>query len=123
MKTKYDNYDVPIYKGKFLVVICDDVAKLEKKFPHLKEFELSELYAHSFLSGGGIMCVFNPRNEHKLTYGVIAHEAVHIANFISLRKGVIVDGNNDEPQAYLVDWVTTRIHETLIKNNVEIINK
>lgn len=39
--------------------------------------------------------------------GTIAHEAVHMAWETLSQAGINVDGDNNEAQAYLVDWLLT----------------
>lgn len=43
--------------------------------------------------------------ESKDLYGCLAHEAVHAAKFLFKQKGVISSNENDEPLAYLVQWI------------------
>jgi len=40
---------------------------------------------------------------------VLAHECVHLANFILDHAGVAADHANDEPMAYLVEWLMGEI--------------
>lgn len=35
----------------------------------------------------------------------LAHECVHAVNKLMFTCGIILDHNNDEPQAYLVEWL------------------
>ena len=46
---------------------------------------------------------------------VVAHEAVHIANYVFIRCGIMPDLENDEPQAYLVGWIVNQISTILVK--------
>lgn len=48
---------------------------------------------------------------------IIAHESVHICNFIFERIYAEVDINNDEPYAYLLGWVVEQITNILNKIN------
>lgn len=76
------------------------------KFQKLSDF--------SFDSG----LYLSSKNYHCLAFvdkkpdaGIICHEAVHFANHIMDLAGIKMDGDNDEPQAYLVEWVVDRIWE------------
>ena len=43
--------------------------------------------------------------------GDIAHEILHTTNVILKRRGIRLDPNNDEPQAYLVSYLTDKFYE------------
>jgi hypothetical protein len=45
----------------------------------------------------------------------IAHEAVHVVNYIFEHVGVHLDTNNDEAQAYLTGYVVELMHKTISK--------
>ena len=51
--------------------------------------------------------------------GRIAHEAIHAKNLIFKWVGIKNDPNNDEPEAYLVQWIVNCIHDVLAKDNEE----
>ena len=105
---------IPIYKGQFVMVLTNDNKKINKKVKDFKE--QSELYGHAmnmiFDKQSSYIVVLNPKNKNnKMTVGVMAHEAVHIADFIFANCGIIHDLNNDEPLAYLVEWITDELYE------------
>lgn len=52
-------------------------------------------------------CVIHSRS---IAVSVIAHEAVHAANFIMSDMGMTADFDNDELQAYIVQHICTK-HE------------
>ncbi len=52
--------------------------------------------------------------EKKPTASIIAHESVHIKNKIFNHCHVELDINNDEPEAYLLDWIVEQCHKFLI---------
>ena len=47
----------------------------------------------------------------KTDAGVIAHEAVHITNYVFKHANITLDINNDEPYAYLLGWIVEEIHK------------
>lgn len=51
----------------------------------------------------------------KTDAGVIAHESIHIANYIFKHANIEFDINNDEPYAYLMGWVVEEIHKAIKK--------
>jgi hypothetical protein len=52
---------------------------------------------------------------------VIAHEAVHAANYILSDRGVLCDHDNDEPLAYLVEWVVSKVVDALKRKRVKVV--
>lgn len=48
---------------------------------------------------------------------IIAHEIVHIINYIYLDIGIHLDRENDEHQAYLTGWLFNEIEKFINQNN------
>lgn len=42
------------------------------------------------------------------TADIVAHESLHIANYILYDRGISISTENDETQAYLLSWVVTQ---------------
>lgn len=110
---------IPIYRGLFCVLITSDENEVKKYYP---EFE-GELYAHSILTEvsdrQAFLCILNFDASRSVTHGCIAHEATHIAHMILEQRGVIADFINDEPVAYLVEWITDNIYAACANFKVE----
>ena len=49
----------------------------------------------------------------EVSYGIIAHEIVHIVNSIFKRTGIELDVDNDEAQAYLTGYLMKEIDKFL----------
>ena len=47
----------------------------------------------------------------ELTPSLVAHEAVHVVNFVYQHVGQKIDKDNDEVNAYHVGWVVDRVYE------------
>lgn len=43
--------------------------------------------------------------QDNVLIGCLVHECIHAANFLLKQKGVIASHENDEPLAYLVQWI------------------
>ncbi|WP_374440543.1 hypothetical protein [Epilithonimonas sp.] len=107
MKTKKIN--IPIYYGTLILIKDEDFTAVNKKYNH----NIPESY-------GAVS--FENKEAKNFEYVVvmvntnislIAHEAVHICNFIFKNVGIELDRNNDEPQAYLVGWIVDEIEKFL----------
>lgn len=101
--------NIPIYGVKLTMILDDDFSYVEKKY-NLKPLkgravtiESSE-YRH-------IVVAF----VDKKYVGSIAHEVVHIKNYICLWCGAELDRENDEYEAYLSGYLYEQIHEFLNK--------
>lgn len=49
--------------------------------------------------------------KSSLSHGLIVHEIVHLVNLIFIDRGIKLDLNNDEAQAYLTEWITTSLYK------------
>lgn len=109
--------EVPIYGGVFVVILTNDTEKLKKHFP---DFPNDSIYAMSkvgeWKNRRGYIVVLNFKNIDKITHGVIAHEAIHISNFIAKDVGFTPNFDNDESIAYLTQWVVNNIYSFMKKH-------
>ena len=85
-----------------------------------------EIYAHSWFESykgrEGFIMILNFENDfRKITHGVIVHEAIHISNYIALERDIDPDFENDEPIAYLAEWITDEVYKFIKKSNFKII--
>lgn len=112
---------VPIYKTQLIIVNTDKASKL-KKYELDDYYEGMNIYASTHnqsLKNGNrygcrIVIVFNTKLLPKnIITGVVAHESLHASNFIFDRKGIEVDRENDEPQAYLIQWIANKCYKLL----------
>lgn len=103
---KCKKVDVPIYNGKLIMFKVDNWDKINKKYG----FDLDKRHS---------ACVFYDLNKQvavafkEYTPSIIAHEAVHVVNHIFKDRGIYLDVDNDETQAYLTGWVVKTINKFL----------
>lgn len=112
--------EVPLYKGKLVIVITNDSDKLNKI---VSDHDVdSEIYAHSFYGGlnghqAFVMALNFNHSFSKITHGTITHEAIHIAHYIADYRGFIADFENDEPITYLAGWIANEVYKFIDKHN------
>lgn len=116
-------YEMPLYRGVLVIIITNSPSGVRKMFP---DFDDDEVYAHSLLAGyrgkQAFVIIINPDNSYRdIKHGTIAHEAVHIANYVGMTRGFVADFDNDEPICYLVEWVTDKVYKLLKKK--DLLNK
>jgi len=102
--------DIPIYHCKLTIVLDKDLSYVEKKY---RTKSLSNY-------GAITMRVPNKFSEYIMAfeYGegtIIAHEIVHLKNYIYQDRGIELDKFNDEPEAYLTGWLFKQVDEFLNK--------
>lgn len=108
---------IPIYQCKLFIIITDDFVAAAKQ----AGFSLNK----SFNTAAGIACRVSRKNggcyflginkEYADDWSVIAHEALHITNFIFKDKGLKSDLSNDEAQAYLLQHIVSLVMEYKIR--------
>tara|TARA_R100000781_G_scaffold115008_1_gene88414 strand:- start:1908 stop:2297 length:390 start_codon:yes stop_codon:yes gene_type:complete len=113
---------IPIYTGTLLLIDSNSKKKVKKE---VKNFDKHEIYATSVLfehkSKTGYGIVFNFDYKHaKISHGVIAHEAYHISSFIAEEHRIQWDPANDEPFAYLINWIVDQIYLFTKENNLKV---
>jgi hypothetical protein len=108
MKSKTIN--VPVYECGLTIILTKDLNEVVKKYKLNGEF------------GNFGALTFENKSKHR-NYVVaftdashlsnIAHEIVHIKNYIFLGINAKIDLHNDEPEAYLTGWLFDKIYEFL----------
>jgi hypothetical protein len=108
MKSKTIN--VPIYECGLTIILTDDLNEVVKKYKLEGDWD----------NFGAL--TFRDKSKHR-HYVVaftdashlsnIAHEIVHIKNYIFHGINAKIDIYNDEPEAYLTGWLFDKIYEFL----------
>lgn len=109
MKSKI--ISIPIYCGKLTIIFDKNLKYVEEKFktPPLENY-------------GAVTLKDESKYRHYVVAfeyysgSIIAHEIVHIINYIFTDCGIHLDRDNDEHQAYLTGWLFEKIDEFLKKN-------
>jgi len=123
IKTKL--FNIPIYNQKVMLVNCDSVVELKEVFKGTDfDFsatykENSDIYAHTIdgfvehkeCTHHCIYVVFNSKHEKcTLRTKTIAHECIHIINFMyRLKCTKFGDSELDEQDAYLMGYLFHKI--------------
>lgn len=103
--------EIPIYCAKLTMILAEDLTYIEKIYGtnSLKDFGAVTLkdelgYRHYVVAFTDAEHLSN-----------IAHEVVHLKNYISLDCAMELDRYNDEPEAYLTGWLFNEIYKFLNK--------
>lgn len=116
--------EVPLYRGKLVIILTNDKEKLQKYIP---DFEDKEPYAHTWLINWkgkqGFVIVLNFDNSYrKIHNGTITHEAIHATHFIAQERGLEADFQNDEPITYLAEFITDEVYKLMKKHKFEAVS-
>jgi hypothetical protein len=103
---------IPIYYGNLIIVVSDDYNAVAKKFNLKQEVNLYGAFSWANRDKKDILNYYVCVDE-KVSNHLIAHEVVHLVNFIFLEKRIELDRINDEPQAYLTGWIFKQINSFL----------
>ncbi len=119
---KITHFKVPLYGGNLVIILTNSTKKIKKYIPN---FEDNDIYAHSyyhtFKNKQGFFVILNFNNKYrKMDHGTITHEAIHNSHFILQCIGGKSDFNDDEPEAYLAEWITDKVYKYIKKNKLVV---
>lgn len=105
---------IPFYYINLKIIFVKNLKLIEKKY------NFSDLSKYSAITFSN--CTDN-KNECIVAFSeydlsVIAHEVVHIKNYVFKESGVKLDVNNDEAEAYLVGFLFKAIQQFLSKKKL-----
>lgn len=76
--------------------------------------ELCSVFKINYEGWNSYLVLFNFDHLQSITYGMIAHEANHLTDYIIDSIGQVVDPQNNEYSAYLLEWITNEIFQHII---------
>ncbi len=100
---------IPVYKCHVAIITSKDEWK--KEFPN--EPIGDYVIATTCTKGGDVYLYYN---KDKINGGALAHECLHLVNFVFLNKGIEATLDNDEHQAYLLGWLFDKL-EPIVLNH------
>lgn len=97
---------IPIYGGTLTIVIDKDLKYVSDKYKtgSLENFGAVTLKDESKFKHYVVAFEYSDGS-------IIAHEIVHVINYIFIDVGIQLDRQNDENQAYLTGWLFTEIEK------------
>ena len=101
---------VPIYDYRVIIVVADTLKEAYKIYPDI-DYEGKACVAE--YTNYSIIAI--PPNQPE----IIAHECVHLKNCIWKYIGYKLEANNDEVDAYLVEYLFDQVSKVVAKHNLE----
>ena len=100
---------IPIYFGTLVMIFTDELERLNSVYKtNIKEEDYEAVVFTEVNKSNKFVVAIKQKN-----WSVIAHEAIHVVNSIFLSCNILLDRDNDEPQAYLMGWVIQQIDDFL----------
>ena len=107
---KVKKIEVPIYNCDLTIILTKDLNEVVKKYKLPGNWgEFGALTFEDKSKYRDYVVAFTDANH----LSNIAHEIVHIKNYIFLGINAKVDLRNDEPEAYLIGWLFDQINNFL----------
>ena len=103
-KIKEKIIDIPIYFGKLIIIYTKDFNDVNKKYNTVIDNNLYDAVVFEITEKDEYIVAIKVAD-----WSIIAHEVTHLVNAIFKKCGVILDIDNDEPQAYLTGWIIDEI--------------
>lgn len=107
------NFEVPIFHFKVEVVVFDKLEEARAKYPEFLP-EGSDACTVEYVNVSRAKVIIPSKN-----YVCVIHELEHIKNLIWKVKGYIPQEDNDEVDAYLIEYLYERI-DKIIKKHLSI---
>jgi hypothetical protein len=111
---------IPLYGFHFILSVSRDIHKSISKYSHLFGDDIPE----DVCAGG--MCVSSDGafalffDIEYLNHGVIAHEIFHACHDILRFTGEEYHEENQEPYAYLCQWITDWVYKNIKKAKISL---
>lgn len=102
-------FKIPIYQASVTIILDKDLSYVEKRY---KTQPLKDYGAVTMRDGNNFKKYILAFEYNQSS--IIAHEIVHLINYLYLDCGIELDRVNDENQAYLFGWLFDKI-EKIIK--------
>lgn len=117
-KMKRKEVDIPIFHDRFTIVKVRNLQDLNAVYN--TNIKPNEFEAVTFLSNDDeIIIAFGGDKDELIKTKIIVHECVHLVNYIYERLCMELNTKNDEPQAYIMEWVFDQVEQFLNKETHE----
>jgi len=113
----YTKINIPIYGGYLAIHITKDIDKTLRVVDYDGDL-VGDAYMVFNLDGTKAYDLIFKHD--KIDHGLIAHECFHLTHRIMHDINKTFDFNNDEPEAYLMQFLINSIYDFLSENEIKI---
>lgn len=110
---KIKTIKIPIYRGELTFIKSESFKETNEKY----NLQIPEKFGAVTFRNESIdtfECVVSFVDDY---ISLLAHEAIHVCNFIYENIGAKLDIENDEHQAYVTQWILSEMLNFLDKND------
>lgn len=100
---------IPIYECELTMILDKDLSYIQKKYKTRTLSDYGAVTLKDELRYKHYIVAFTDKSH----LSNVAHEIVHIKNFIYIDASMALDMFNDEPEAYLTGWLYQQITDFL----------
>jgi len=109
--------------GRRMIIVTptsvEDIKKMEQKWKLTNETDqLAGVYTVEDEGWNSILVMFNMCLDQTVTYGMLAHEALHIVDDVFHTIGHSYNVENNEPGTYLIEWVVNTIIDHFLERKL-----
>jgi len=98
----------------------EEITHMEEKWGTRNEDgHLAGIYDIKHEEWNAVLVIFNMIHKQSVTYGMIAHESIHILDAVFSKIGHEYNYDNNEPGAYLMEWIYTTILKHFKERNLD----
>lgn len=110
-------YPISIYGGVLRIHVTENLEKTLKEIDYDGELECDAC------------CVYNTNGSRmydlvfikgRVLHGLIAHECFHLTHRIMKHVNKTYDIDNDEPEAYLIQYLTDTVYSFFKENKIKV---
>lgn len=101
---------IPLYVGKIVIIQCEEKENLN---------DIAKKYDIDYNMSGYDGMAFRDNQKYIIAFskitntGIIAHESLHAVSYIFQDHVIKMDCENDEPIAYLLQWIVEECYKFL----------
>jgi len=111
--------NIPIYGGSLNIHVTPD-AEFDKLLAEVNYEGELECDACCIYNVDGGRCYDLIFKEGRIQHGLIAHECFHLTMRIMKEVNKAYDVSNDEPEAYLIQFLVSTVYEFLKENKKRV---
>ena len=101
---------IPLYTGKLIIIQLEEKESMNDVVKMYDiDYDMSNYDGMAFIENQNYVLAFSKI----VCSSIIAHESLHAVSYIFNYHSILMDCKNDEPIAYLLEWIVGECHKFL----------
>ena len=105
---------IPLFRDNLIIILTNDGGVIKQYCKKYKDRHA----AITWIKDENVYIALDFSEE--ITFGIISHECFHSVNFILKKCNVDSCFDNDEPAAYLLDFIVDSVHKFIHSKSLEV---